>query len=89
MALREESGQIKLYDDVLELIVRKDHSYRKILNLVNFKTLLKPYHSIYSETGAPAYPIETAFKCLLIQFMENLSDRELENYLQENTDQRI
>lgn len=84
MALREEFGQIKLYDDVLELIVRKDHSYRKILNLVNFKTLLKPYHSIYSEIGAPAYPIETAFKCLLIQFMENLSDRELENYLQEN-----
>ena len=25
------------------------------------------------------------FKCLLLQFMENLSDRELEKFLQENT----
>lgn len=83
--LFDNNDQIKLYDDVLESIVRADHPYRKTNELVNFRTLLQPYHKIYSGIGRPTeYSIETMFKCILIQFMEDLSDRQLEQYLQEN-----
>ena len=35
--------------------------------------------------GANGYGIERLFLCLLLQFMEDLSDRELERFLRENT----
>ena len=34
--------------------------------------------------GADGYGVERLFRCLLGQFMEDLSDRELERYLEEN-----
>jgi transposase, IS5 family len=34
--------------------------------------------------GADGYGVERLFRCLLVQFMEDLSDRELERYLEEN-----
>lgn len=34
--------------------------------------------------GADGYGIERLFRCLLLQFMEDLSDREMERYLEEN-----
>jgi transposase len=34
--------------------------------------------------GAEGYGVERLFRCLLLQFMEDLSDRELERYLEEN-----
>jgi transposase, IS5 family len=34
--------------------------------------------------GADGYEIERLFRCLLLQFMEDLSDRELQRYLEEN-----
>ena len=75
--LLSNNGQINLYDDVLESIVKLDHPYRKILEIVNFESLMKPFHGIYAENGRPSdYPIETAFKCILLQFMEDLSDRQ-------------
>ena len=35
--------------------------------------------------GRPGYNLESGFKALILQWMEDLSDRELERYLQENT----
>jgi IS5 family transposase len=34
--------------------------------------------------GADGYGVERLFRCLLLQFMEDLSDREMERYLEEN-----
>ncbi|MDR4466874.1 MAG: transposase [Nitrospira sp.] len=34
--------------------------------------------------GADGYGVERLFRCLLVQFMEDLSDRELARYLEEN-----
>ena len=70
----------------LEQLVPKGHSYRKYLELLNFKHLtteLRKKENEYTK-GATGYGMETLFKCLLLQIMENLSDRELEKALQEN-----
>ena len=83
--LTDNNAQIKFYDDVLENMVRKDHPYRKILGAVDFKALLLPFHGIYAKNGRPSdYSIETMFKCIFLQFSEDLSFRQLQQYLEEN-----
>jgi len=39
--------------------------------------------------GRPGYGVERGFKALLLQWMEDLSDRELERFLQENTSAKM
>jgi len=69
----------------LELLVPADHQYRRFLSLLNFKHLTTDLRKKESDLGADGYGIECLFKCLLLQFAEDLSDRELEKFLQENT----
>lgn len=83
--LNQESGQRNIYSQLLEQLVRDDHPYRKVLEVVNFESFCKCLHDCYSQdSGVYGYPIETGFKCLLLQQWEDLSDRQMERYLQEN-----
>ena len=82
--LKKESGQMGFHNGLLEGMVRADHPYRKIKELVNFSELLKPLHDLYSTKGAQGIAVEIGFKCLFIQFSEDLSDRQMENALKEN-----
>lgn len=75
---------MKVFMPSLEQFVRKDHPYRQILELVDFKELTHELEDCYSDIGRGGYPVDTAFKCLLLQYAEDLSDRELERFLQEN-----
>ena len=71
----------------LEDLVPPTHVYRKFLKLLNFKSIgyrLKKYE-LNTHAGAKGYGMEVLFRCLLLQFIEDLSDRELEKMLQENT----
>ncbi len=71
----------------LDQLVPKDHTYRKFLLLINFKHLVTPLNKRVKnqQWGAIGYGMETLFKCLVLQFMKDLSDRELAQYLQEST----
>ena len=66
-------------------LVRKDHPYRKLLEIIDFGELCQPLHKLFREDfGRPGYHIESGFASLCLQWMEDLSDRELERFLQEN-----
>lgn len=67
-----------------EDLVRKDHPYRRLLALVPFEELCSPLRAKYSRLGRAGYPVDCVFKALLLQWMEDLSDRELERFLEEN-----
>ena len=69
----------------LEELVPEGHVYRKFLNLFNFKAIGFRLKKLEKEGGAHGYGMERLFRCLLLQFIEDLSDRELEKMLQENT----
>ena len=75
---------MKVFKPKLEQFVREDHPYRQILGLVDFKELTQVLQEEYSSKGRGGYPVDTGFKCLLLQYTEDLSDRELERFLQEN-----
>jgi len=70
--------------ELLEKLVRQDHAFRALNNVLNFTKLFTPYRSLYSHTGTIGIDIEKGLKALLLQFWEDLSDRQMEYALQEN-----
>lgn len=83
MGLGKRKYQPLLVTSVDEL-VSQDHPYRHLLRIIPFETLCAPFQAKYSKNGRAGYPAETIFKALLLQWLEDLSDRELERFLQEN-----
>lgn len=71
-------------EDIMEKMVKEDHAFRKLKNIIDFEEIAIPYRKLYSSTGAEGIDIVKGFKSLLIQFWENYSDREMEKALQEN-----
>jgi len=69
---------------LFKAIVPRKHAYRKLNRVINFSKLTKPLKSLYSPLGQHGIPIRKGFKALLIQFWEDLSDREMENAVREN-----
>lgn len=69
----------------LEDLVPENHSYRKFIKIWSFKTVEKRLKKIEKDNPNKGYGLLRLFKCLLLQFMENCSDRELEKFIQENT----
>ena len=68
----------------LEDLVDESHSYREFCNIWSFESVEKRLKKLEKENAHKGYGLLRLFKCLLLQFMENLSDRELERYMKEN-----
>ena len=68
----------------LEDLVPKNHNYRKFSSIFDFKIAEKKLSRVINQDYYQGYGLLRLFKCLLLQFMEDLSDRELEKYLLEN-----
>ena len=71
-------------EEILKKLVTEDHAFKKISELVNFYDIVSPYYELYSNTGAKGIDIVKGFKCLLVQFWEDYSDRQMENALKYN-----
>jgi IS5 family transposase len=68
----------------IDELVKKDHPYRKVSEMVDFEGLTRMLRIKISRYGRPGYNMTSSFKALILQWMEDLSDRELERFLQEN-----
>lgn len=60
------------------------HAYRRYADLWTFEFAKKQLKKLEKDNPYKGYGRLRLFKCLLLQFMEDLSDRELEKFLQEN-----
>jgi len=69
----------------LEDLVKKNHRYRKFNSIWSFKFVEKILKKLEKNNPNKGHGLLRLFKCLLLQFMENLSDRELELFIEENT----
>lgn len=65
-------------------LVPADHIYRRFLELWDFKNTEKYLKKLEKNNNYKGFGILRLFKCLLLQFMEDLSDRELKKFMQEN-----
>ena len=77
-----DQAQIEMIS--LEELVPSDSDYRKFTKLFNFKKIEYRLKKLEKELGRTGYGMVRLFKCLLYQFMEDLSDRELEMSLKTN-----
>ena len=68
----------------LEDLIPLDHNYRRFAKLWSFKSAQFELKKLEKDNPYKGYGLLRIFKCLLLQFMEDLSDRELERYIQEN-----
>ena len=69
----------------LDDLVPAIHNYRKFLEIWKFGNVRRMLNKQEESNDHKGYGLFRLFKCLLVQFMEDLSDRELERFLQENT----
>lgn len=68
----------------IEDLVPANHMYRRFTKLWSFVSVEQKLSHLQNDNNYNNYKgfgILRLFKCLLLQFMENLSDRELEKYL--------
>jgi IS5 family transposase len=71
-------------EEIIEKLVRADHVFRKLKEVVDFEETLAPYYKLYSDIGSEGIDVVKGFKTLLVQFWEDYSDREMERCLEEN-----
>jgi len=71
-------------DQVFDHIIKTDHPFRRLKEIINFEEIIAPLRSLYSTLGTEGIAIEKGFLALLIQFWEDYSDREMEKCVQEN-----
>jgi len=76
--------QVSLYVPTIDELVSAKHPYRRMVAVLDFGELTQPFRKLYSELGRSGYPVEQGFRCLLLQYLEDLSDRQLERYLQDS-----
>jgi IS5 family transposase len=69
----------------LDDLVAKDHEYRKFANVWSFNNAEKLLGKLKTDNNNQGFGVLRLFKCLLLQFMENLSDSDLARYISENT----
>jgi len=68
----------------LEDLVLENHIYRKFLSLWDMNSVRLELEKLEAESDHKGYGIYRIFLCLLLQFLEDLSDRELERFICEN-----
>jgi IS5 family transposase len=69
----------------VDQLVPKEHTYRKLQKLLDFTRITGAVKIKESEAGANGFGKTRLTLCLILQFMEDLSDREFERFIAENT----
>jgi IS5 family transposase len=68
----------------IEQLVSEKHAYRKLKRLLDFACITRKIKVSESVLGAVGYGKQRLTLCLILQFMEDLSDREFERFIAEN-----
>ena len=64
-------------EELFARIIDEKHPFKRLNEILDFKTLIAPMRATYSTLGANGIDVESGLKALLIQFWENYSDREM------------
>jgi len=68
----------------VEQLIPEKHTYRTLKELLDFERIVKAAKIKSYEAGADGYGKTRLAMCLILQFMEDLSDREVERFMAEN-----
>ena len=78
------TGQAEIVS--LENLIPAKHPYREFVRLIDFNKIVTSvvFETPKSEAGADGYGKNRLIRCLILQFLEDLSDREMGRFIQEN-----
>jgi IS5 family transposase len=68
----------------VEQLVSQQHTYRRLKKLLDFNRITKSANVKEHNLGTDGYGKERLLRCLILQFMEDISDREFERFISEN-----
>ena len=68
----------------VESLLAQDHVYRKMDELLDLIGMVSEVEKLYGKRGAPAISVEKSLRMMLIQFLEDYSDRQMECAVREN-----
>jgi IS5 family transposase len=68
----------------VDSLVPANHPYRKLKEVLDFERLTKSVKVEVSETGAVGYTVPRLVMCLILQFIEDHSDRMFERFIAES-----
>jgi len=68
----------------IEQLVSINHTYRRLKTLLDFPLIIRATKAKESHLGAVGFGVRRLIMCLILQFMEDLSDREFERFISEN-----
>lgn len=74
----------EIEDKIFTQAISPTHAYRKLNRLINFERISVPLSKLYSPMGQSGIPAICGLKAMLLQFWEDLSDREMERAVCEN-----
>lgn len=81
----QKDNQGNFFDEYVRPLVPQDHILLKISNQIDFSFIDEETKDLYSQDfGRPAYPPETLFKMLFLEYYYNLSDVEVSRQCQYN-----
>ena len=84
MSVRPESKQQSIINVSAESLVPGEHEFRKLKQVLDEGKIIRTYKKHYSDLGAPGYPVELGIRALVVQFMQDYSDRQMEKAMAEN-----
>jgi len=70
--------------EILEQAVNKDHPFRELNKSLSLDKIARQFRTLYSKTGAKGIVIGQAIRLFAVQFLEDLSDREMERGVSKN-----
>jgi len=77
--------QMTFFSYDLDKIVRADHVLRQVKKLINFVEVVRHFEKYSNEIGRRGYGLEIGIKVLFLQYFYDLSDREVETRLKDDT----
>jgi len=71
-------------EEIFETVLDKDHVFRKLNKVISWNKIAGNLRKLYRKNGKIGIDVRKGLKCLVMQFWENYSDREMEKALKEN-----
>ena len=78
------SNQYCLMTLTAESLVEAKHPYRQLNEVFDVAEVSKKYERLYSRTGAAGIAVERGIRALILQYIEDYSDRQMARALAEN-----
>ena len=79
-AVRHQTESLLTLDD----LVPKNHPFRAYERVIDIDALAKPLDALYSDRGRRETGAGRGLRLLILQFMHDLSDREMERFISDN-----